>query len=91
MKRSQCHLNGKKEFPEHWNRLPGEVVPPPSLETFKTRMDAFPCAPGGPALAGLGGLWRSLPNAGHSVILCSVHLNKQTQTDVYFKLGLTVC
>ncbi|KFQ15758.1 hypothetical protein N330_07806, partial [Leptosomus discolor] len=42
------HVNIKKNFfavrvTEHWNRLPREVVESPSLETFKTRLDAFLC------------------------------------------------
>ncbi|KFQ37665.1 hypothetical protein N332_07701, partial [Mesitornis unicolor] len=28
---------------EHWNRLPKEAVEFPSLETFKTCLDAFLC------------------------------------------------
>jgi len=28
---------------EHWNRLPREVVKFPSLEIFKTRLDAYLC------------------------------------------------
>ncbi|KFQ33551.1 hypothetical protein N332_14946, partial [Mesitornis unicolor] len=42
------NLNMRKHFftvsvTEHWNRLPRESVEFPSLETFKTRLDAFLC------------------------------------------------
>ncbi|KFV82179.1 hypothetical protein N308_03443, partial [Struthio camelus australis] len=46
LKFRKFHLNMRKSFytvrvTEHWNRLPREVVEPPSLEIFKTRLDAI--------------------------------------------------
>ena len=42
-------LNMRKNFfplrvTEHWHRLPREVVEPPSLEMFKTRLDKVLCS-----------------------------------------------
>ncbi|KGL81176.1 hypothetical protein N309_00814, partial [Tinamus guttatus] len=45
LKHQKFHRNLRKNFltvrvPEHWNRLPREVVESPSPEIFKTRLDA---------------------------------------------------
>ena len=42
------HNNMQKNFftvrmTEHWNMLPREVVEPPSMEIFRTHLDAYPC------------------------------------------------
>ncbi|KGL78426.1 hypothetical protein N309_02039, partial [Tinamus guttatus] len=44
LKHQNFHRNLRKNFstvrvPEHWNKLPREVVESPSLEIFKTRLD----------------------------------------------------
>jgi len=49
LKHRKFQLNMRKNcFPlrvtEHWNRLPREVVESPSLEIFKTRLDAALCS-----------------------------------------------
>lgn len=43
------YQNIRKDFftlrmPEHWHRLPRKVVDPPSLEIFKTCLDAILCS-----------------------------------------------
>ncbi|KGL80723.1 hypothetical protein N309_08563, partial [Tinamus guttatus] len=45
LKQQKFHRNLRKNFltvrlTEHWNRLPREVVESPSLEIFKTHLDA---------------------------------------------------
>ncbi|KFV73005.1 hypothetical protein N308_11263, partial [Struthio camelus australis] len=46
LKHRKFHLNLRKNFltvrvPEHWNRLPREVVESPSLEIFKSHLDVI--------------------------------------------------
>ncbi|KFV81632.1 hypothetical protein N308_01622, partial [Struthio camelus australis] len=46
LKLRQFHLNVRKNFfavrvTEHWNRLPREAVESPSLEIFKSHLDAI--------------------------------------------------
>jgi len=48
-KHRKFRLNIRKNFltlreTEYWNRLPREVVESPSLEIFKTRLDAVLCS-----------------------------------------------
>ena len=48
LEHSKFHTKTKRNFitvrlTEHWNRLPREAVDSPSLETFETHLDAFPC------------------------------------------------
>ncbi|KGL74545.1 hypothetical protein N309_06687, partial [Tinamus guttatus] len=45
LKHQKFHRNLRKNsftvrVPEHWNRLPREVVEAPSLKIFQTRLDA---------------------------------------------------
>ncbi|KFQ27387.1 hypothetical protein N332_02275, partial [Mesitornis unicolor] len=42
------HVNMRQNFftlrvTEYWNRLPREIVEPPSMETFRTSLDVFLC------------------------------------------------
>jgi len=39
LKEGRYRLDIRKFLVMHWNRLPGEVVDAPSLETFKIRLD----------------------------------------------------
>jgi len=48
VKHRKFHLNTRKNFftlrvTEHWNRLLREAVESPSLEIFKTHLDAVLC------------------------------------------------
>ena len=49
LKQRKFHLNVRKNFfplrvTEHWPRLPREAVESPSLEIFKTELDAVLCS-----------------------------------------------
>jgi len=70
LKQRKFHLNMRKNFftlrvMEHWNRLPREVVGSPSLEIFRTLLDAVLCSLLWVTLlrqgVGLGDPQRSLP------------------------------
>lgn len=37
------HMDMRERLTEHWNRLPREVMQPPSLEIFKTHKDTSLC------------------------------------------------
>jgi len=41
---TNVHENFTVRVMEHWNRLPREAVEPPSLEIFKTHLDAYLCS-----------------------------------------------
>ena len=48
LERRKFHINTQKNFfmirvMEHWNRLPREIVEYPSMEIFKTHLDACLC------------------------------------------------
>ena len=48
LEHTKFHTNMRKNFfmlrvMEHWNRLPREVVEAPSMEIFKTHLDAYLC------------------------------------------------
>jgi len=77
LKQRKFHLNTRKNFfplrvTEPWPRLPREAVESPSLEIFKTHLDAVLCSLVWVTLlgqgVGLGDPQRSLPNQ-PSVIL----------------------
>ena len=70
LRHRKFHLNMRKNFfplraMEPWNRLPRKVVESPSLEIFKTRLDAVLCSLLWVTLlrhgVGLGDPQRSLP------------------------------
>ena len=49
LKHRKFHTNMQRNFftvrvTEHWNRLPRGVVDSPSLEIFKTHLDAYLCS-----------------------------------------------
>jgi len=78
LKHRKFRLNMRKNFfplrvTEPWNRLPREVVESPSLEIFKTRLDAVLCSLLWVTLLWQGG-WTGWPtevpsNPYHSVVL----------------------
>ena len=68
LEHTKSHTNMRRNFytvrvAEHWNRLPREAVDSPSLEIFKTCLDAYLCSLLQGACFGRG-VWTSMVSRG---------------------------